>query len=173
MSLQHIVLGFLNEEPSSGYDLNKRIQDSVWHFWTSEQSQIYRALYKLHDQGHVEFEVVVQQDVPNKKVYSLTESGEQALADWLQETVDDSEPNQSWMGQLFFSSGIDDERRAEILQHRLDDREERLVALEEKHDFLSKVVDARLDAIRVMTLDARLHQIRAEIEWLKQAIDQL
>ncbi len=173
MSLQQIVLGFLNEEPSSGYDLNKRIQDSVWHFWTSEQSQIYRALYKLHDQGYVEFEVVVQQDVPNKKVYSLTDSGEQALKDWLQETVDDSEPNQAWMGQLFFSSGVDDDRRAEILQHRLTEREERLAALEEKHEFLAKVVDARLDAIRVMTLDARMHQMKAEIEWLNKAINEL
>lgn len=173
MSLQYIVLGFLNEEPSSGYDLNKRIQESVWHFWTSEQSQIYRALYKLHDQDYVEFEVVVQQDVPNKKVYSLTESGEEALREWLNEDVDDSEPNQSWIGQLFFSSGISNDRRKEILQNRLDDREERLKALNEKHEFLEKVVDAELDKIRVLTLEARIHQIKAEIEWLGQTIQSL
>lgn len=171
MSLQHIVLGFLNEEPSSGYDLNKRIQDSVWHFWTSEQSQIYRALYKLHDQGHVEFEVVVQQDVPNKKVYSLTESGEQALQNWLQETVSDGDANQSWMGQLYFSSHIDDARRREIFQKRLNDRQERHKAMEDKKEFLSKVVDGELDQIRLLTLEGQLHILSAEIDWLKSAIE--
>ncbi|MEO1643977.1 MAG: PadR family transcriptional regulator, partial [Chloroflexota bacterium] len=47
MSLQHILLGLLSDEPGSGYDLNKRLQAEGQHFWTTDQSQIYRALYKM------------------------------------------------------------------------------------------------------------------------------
>ncbi|MBC7811849.1 MAG: PadR family transcriptional regulator, partial [Burkholderiales bacterium] len=75
MSLQHILLGVLKDEPLSGYDLNKFFQYVMQYMWPTEQSQIYRALYKLHEFGWVEIEYVVQDENPNKKIYHLTDAG--------------------------------------------------------------------------------------------------
>ena len=45
MSLGHAILGFLNREPMTGYDLKTRcFDDDAAHFWTADQAQVYRTL---------------------------------------------------------------------------------------------------------------------------------
>jgi PadR family transcriptional regulator, regulatory protein AphA len=51
MSLDYAILGFLNYHPYTGYDLKKIFDSSVHHFWSADQSQIYRTLARLTDQG--------------------------------------------------------------------------------------------------------------------------
>jgi PadR family transcriptional regulator AphA len=74
MSLEHAILGFLNYGPSSGYDLKKVFDVSVQHFWPADQSQIYRTLSRLEDEGWAEMELVEQEDRPDRKVYHITEA---------------------------------------------------------------------------------------------------
>ena len=54
MSLDFAILGFLSYSPFTGYDLKKFFDQSVRHFWTADQSQIYRILARLGDEGKVE-----------------------------------------------------------------------------------------------------------------------
>ncbi|MBO0779365.1 MAG: PadR family transcriptional regulator, partial [Ktedonobacteraceae bacterium] len=58
MALQYLILGLLKYGPQSGYDLNRFFRDSVRHFWNTEQSQIYRALHKMHEVGWVRIEQI-------------------------------------------------------------------------------------------------------------------
>src|SRR5258707_12071742 len=83
MSLPHLLLGLLNASPMSGYDLNKVFNTTIQHFWTTDQSQIYRTLYKLEEEGKVRVETIIQEDNPNKKVYHVTEVGAAELRQWL------------------------------------------------------------------------------------------
>ncbi len=58
MSLKHAILGFLSFKPLSGYDLKKAFDKSVHHFWPANQSQIYRTLSQMTDEGLIEKEVI-------------------------------------------------------------------------------------------------------------------
>ena len=69
MSLEHAILGFLNYRPFSGYDLKKIFDTSVRHFWPADQSQIYRTLSRLEENGFAEMEVVEQEDRPDQPGY--------------------------------------------------------------------------------------------------------
>ena len=60
MSLDHAILGFLNYHPYTGYDLKKIFDSSVQHFWPADQSQIYRTLNRLTEQGFAKMEKVSQ-----------------------------------------------------------------------------------------------------------------
>ncbi len=51
MSLEFAILGFLNYHPYTGYDLKKIFDSSIRHFWPADQSQIYRTLTRLTEQG--------------------------------------------------------------------------------------------------------------------------
>ncbi len=64
MSLEHSILGFLNYRPYSGYDLKKIFDTSVRHFWPADQSQIYRTLNRLTENGWVEMEKIEQDNRP-------------------------------------------------------------------------------------------------------------
>jgi len=92
MSLEHAILGFLSSQPLSGYDLKKIFDTSVSHFWPADQSQIYRTLgrlvdngwARLVDNGWAEMEVVNQSDRPDRKVYGPTPAGRTELLRWLE-----------------------------------------------------------------------------------------
>ena len=83
MSLDHAILGFLQYGPLSGYDLKERFDLSVEHFWPADQSQIYRILAKLDEQGYARVKVVEQENRPDRKVYTITQAGREELHRWL------------------------------------------------------------------------------------------
>ena len=94
MSLEFAILGFLNYHPYTGYDLKKIFDSSVRHFWSADQSQIYRTLARLMDLSYVEMEKVVQEDRPDRKVYHITDSGRAELSKWLSGPPPMDEPRQ-------------------------------------------------------------------------------
>ncbi|WGL15695.1 PadR family transcriptional regulator [Microbulbifer bruguierae] len=79
MSLRFAVLTLLDIEPGSGYDLKRRFERSVNHFWSASHQQMYRELHKLHQEGLLDCEEQIQDGRPDKKVYSLTEAGRATL----------------------------------------------------------------------------------------------
>jgi DNA-binding PadR family transcriptional regulator len=79
MSLRDAVLAALLEGESSGYDLAKDFDASVANFWMATPQQLYRELEQLAEQGLIEARIVHQERRPNKRMYSLTESGHEAI----------------------------------------------------------------------------------------------
>ena len=79
MSLRDAVLAALLEGEASGYDLAKSFDASVANFWMATPQQLYRELDRLAEQGLIEARVVQQERRPNKRMYSLTEAGHDAI----------------------------------------------------------------------------------------------
>ena len=79
MSLRDAVLAALLEGEYSGYDLAKSFDASVANFWMATPQQLYRELDRLAEQGLIQARVVHQERRPNKRVYSLTEAGRDAI----------------------------------------------------------------------------------------------
>ncbi|MEH2322691.1 MAG: PadR family transcriptional regulator [Nostoc sp.] len=83
MALAHAILAALVEASCSGYDLAKRFDGSVGFFWSASHQQIYRELAKLEDQGSISSESILQTRRPDKRLYSVTDLGEQHLKEWI------------------------------------------------------------------------------------------
>jgi DNA-binding PadR family transcriptional regulator len=79
MSLRDAVLAALLEGESSGYDLAKGFDASVANFWMATPQQLYRELERLAEQGLIQARVVQQERRPNKRMFSLTEAGLDAI----------------------------------------------------------------------------------------------
>ena len=90
MALTHTILSVLSYCPCSGYDLSKRFDKDLGHYWKASQQQIYRELSKMEAHGWVDFEKIPQDGKPDKKVYKITELGQQELNKWFSELT---EPN--------------------------------------------------------------------------------
>ena len=97
VALTHAIMTALIEDEMSGYDLARAFDNSMGFFWHASHQQIYRELRKLADQGWVTRRAQAQQGRPDRQLYSLTDAGRDALADWvleadrgrLQESKDD------------------------------------------------------------------------------------
>jgi DNA-binding PadR family transcriptional regulator len=83
MDIRFTILGLLNWQPLSGYDLKRIIADSDLFYWSGNNNQIYNVLVELHKQGCVSQEIQYQESLPAKKVYSITAIGRAELRDWL------------------------------------------------------------------------------------------
>lgn len=83
MALEHAIMVSLAERPGTGYEIGQQFDRSIGFFWSATHQQIYRTLKKLHDDGLVSFEPVAQVGRPDKKVYTLSDTGREALRDWV------------------------------------------------------------------------------------------
>jgi DNA-binding PadR family transcriptional regulator len=82
MALEHAILVSLAEKSASGYDLARRFDASIGHFWKASHQQIYKVLGRMESEGTVASELVEQDGRPDKKVYVITPSGRDELAGW-------------------------------------------------------------------------------------------
>jgi len=71
------------EGPTTGYDLDKLFENSLGNFWHAKTSHIYRELRAMEEQGWLSSERIVQEEKPNKRVYSITSEGKAELLNWL------------------------------------------------------------------------------------------
>ena len=85
MALEHAILVSLAERAASGYDLARRFDASIGHFWHASHQQIYRVLGRMVSGTWVAAEVIPQEGRPDKKVYTLTDAGHTELRRWLSE----------------------------------------------------------------------------------------
>ncbi len=83
MALSHALLTALHESPCSGYDLAKKFDGTVGFFWSASHQQIYRELTKLEEQSYISALLVQQSNRPDKKVYEVTEAGNDYLRKWI------------------------------------------------------------------------------------------
>lgn len=77
------VLGLLAMwGPLSGYDLKRLFDHMLSPMWGAAHSQIYHELRRMKDLGWVEMEREEQESRPDRKVYSITQAGREALVSW-------------------------------------------------------------------------------------------
>ena len=79
MALRDAVLTALLDGESSGYDLAKGFDASVANYWMATPQQLYRELDRLAEEGLIRARVVHQERRPNKRIYSLTRAGRDAI----------------------------------------------------------------------------------------------
>jgi DNA-binding PadR family transcriptional regulator len=79
---QYLILGMLSNKPMTGYDIHKRVKTRM-SFWDISYGQIYPTLRRLEEEGSLKKIVEINEDSPNRKVYSITDKGTKNLQKWL------------------------------------------------------------------------------------------
>ena len=177
MSLEYAILGFLNYHPYTGYDLKKIFDSSIRHFWPADQSQIYRTLARLTEQGLAEMEKVPQDDRPDRKVYSITEAGQAEFMKWLSGPAPLGDTRNAPLIQVFFAGQLSDE---EILD-KFEGYAAILKAILDQYDqipgqitpFQQEISSPREHYFWLLTLDNGIRSMRAGLAWAENVIDQL
>lgn len=168
MSLRHAILGLLAVRPMSGYDLKKVIDETVGHFWTADQSQIYRTLAGLVDDGFASRRTVVQDERPNQHVHTVTDLGVNALDEWLASPFQPPSIREPFLARLFFADRMTAEEVRSLLETRRREVREQLATLETIA--VPNVVPENITEIaytlRSATLENGIAHARAELGWL-------
>jgi DNA-binding PadR family transcriptional regulator len=125
--LELAILGLLKERSMHGYQLSKRLTDSLGGFWRVSYGSLYPSLKRLERQGAVE-QVFDQQEVGRRKnVYRITDDGEVLFRQLLEEAGSDaSGEDNRFRVRLAFFKYLAPESRIRVLERRRAFLEERL-----------------------------------------------
>jgi len=173
MSLDHAILGFLNYEPMTGYELKKMVDVSISHFWPAVQSQIYKNLFRMEAEGWLSVETVSQGSRPPKKVYTITSKGRDEFLGWLETPQPRSETRIAWLIQLFFAGQMADEKILLLLKKLLADFQHRLQAFAEIPEENRETMqddNPRDKFFWMLTADFGVAQTIAQVQWLEKVI---
>jgi PadR family transcriptional regulator, regulatory protein AphA len=174
MPLAHAILGFLEYQPMSGYDLKKFFDQSIAHFWSATQSHIYKALETLEKDGLVESEIIPQESKPSRKQYQITASGSAELRRWVSTPLPIEGPREAWLIQVFFAHRLSNpeisnlfEKRIETLRTYLSECKLAQKHIDENHE---QVGIKRLRDLWQLTLDYGMNYYENEISWLEKTL---
>jgi DNA-binding PadR family transcriptional regulator len=178
MPLAHAILGFLDYEPMSGYDLKKFFDQSVAHFWSAAQSHIYKALETLEKDGMVESKIIQQEGKPNRKEYHITKAGRTELHRWVVTPLPLAITREAWLIQIFFSHASSNEEIVTLLQARAI---EIRTSLETFHTEIRSSVEEnaanpameRMRQLWQMTADYGMAYYESELAWIEDAIERV
>ncbi|MEH2071152.1 MAG: PadR family transcriptional regulator [Nostoc sp.] len=173
MSLAHVILGLLQQQAMTGYDLKTSCFDQcIAHLWPADQAQIYRTLEKLVEQSYITCTIEIQHDRPNRKVYSITESGKAELLQWL--GIHQSLPivREPMLIQLHFAEQLPNETIIHLLEQQLAARNEKLAECETIDlPQLSDRSASREQVMQRLVLELVIRREQIYIDWLKTAIN--
>ncbi|MEX2275184.1 MAG: PadR family transcriptional regulator [Actinomycetota bacterium] len=126
--LELAILGLLKERSMHGYQLSKRLTDTLG-FWRVSYGSLYPTLRRLDQQGAVE-KVFDQVEVGRRKnVYRITEKGEKLFFELLQDANTETGEDRFRVRLAFFKY-LAPEARIRLLERRRTFLEERLGTIE-------------------------------------------
>ena len=126
MDLRAAILGLLSWKPASGYDLKRIISNSDIFYWSGNNNQIYKSLIELQKDGRVTCQVQLQESLPAKKVYSITEKGLSELHQSLLAAPEIPELHKNFLIQLAWAEALSDAEILALLEKYADEIEARL-----------------------------------------------
>ena len=174
MPLSHAILGFLEYQPMSGYNLKKHFDRSVAHFWSATQSHIYKSLEILESEGMVKSQLIQQEGKPNQKQYQITDAGRTELRRWLSTPLPVEHPRAAWLIQIFFAHNLANEEIASLFEKRIEYLRTYLSQLQDAQKTMDenykKMDMKRLQSLWQLTLDYGIDYYQHEINWLEETL---
>jgi len=144
MDVQSVLLGFLMRSSMTGYDLRKVFSMSFSFFSGLSYGSIYPSLKKMESRGLISKQVEIQDGVPNRKIYTITEAGKKAFLDALKSPFVPEQPRSAFLMRLFFFAHLSPEERVVIARAQMDSVER----LRKELESVRQEVEARADSFQ-------------------------
>lgn len=175
MTIQYAILGLLSWQPLSGYDLKKIISDSDIFYWSGNNNQIYNTLVQLHKEGLVSQQVQPQENLPAKKIYSITEKGKSELRAWVLSAPEMPEIRNNFLIQLAWSEVLSDEEMDVLLTRYEEEMNLQVRMLEEKsrRPAFDPARSPRESYIWQMLADNTRITYQCQLDWVRQVRSEL
>ncbi|MFC6181384.1 PadR family transcriptional regulator [Lactiplantibacillus daowaiensis] len=173
--LQFIILGLLNQQPLTGYDLTKAFDTEIGEFWQAQHSQIYPQLKRLEDQGYITHEITISGAKLEKKLYHITATGTALLSSWISDgTPDLTATKDEFILKLYFIQNNRDPRLPGMLQEQLALHTGKLAHLKQR---LTTVFPTKASQTEnyghFLILQHALGRETYYVDWLKQTLQQI
>jgi DNA-binding PadR family transcriptional regulator len=186
--LELAILGLLKEQPLHGYELKKRLGETLGSLWGISYGSLYPALRRLEHDGSIEIvePEIVTAPIPatgsldgdlaaarlrrpakstrrTKKAYRLTERGEARLSELLLDDDAGGDDERTFALKLAFCGTLDPEARLEVLTRRR-------AALADRLARARRSSPGRGDRYTRSLFEHRTQSTQRDLEWVDELI---
>jgi DNA-binding PadR family transcriptional regulator len=168
--LELAILGLLKDGPKHGYQLSRELTQSLGGFWRVSYGSLYPSLRRLEREGAI---VSQSPDQPiagrrRKNVYRITEAGESAFLELLQETPHDTQTEDTrFRVRLAFFRYLPPEARLRLLERRRASLEDRLTSISDS----LRATRERVDDYALALMQHGRDSTASDIAWLDELIE--
>lgn len=173
--VEYVILAGLVRKPRSGYDLSRWMQRETSHYFAVGHNRIYPALSELERDGLVMHEVMPSDRGPERKVFSITEAGRDALLSWVDSPPVERQVRDEQLAKVLCYGFLPTERALARLQEVKALHEEKLARYEGYWRELEvelregKISDGAYLGTR-LTLRRGIGAERSYVEWCEEAV---
>jgi DNA-binding PadR family transcriptional regulator len=166
--LELAILGLLKEQPMHGYQLSRELSENLGGFWRVSYGSLYPTLRRLAKSDEVEALASEETTVGRRKqVYRITEKGEEAFLQLLQETPHDNQTeDQRFRVRLAFFRYLPPETRLRMLERRRAYLEDRLSTIKGS----LRATSERADDYTLALMEHGRSATESDIAWLDDLI---
>ena len=132
--MDKIILGILMLHRMTAYELRNFIKNNFKSMYSDSLGSIQVALKKLFELEMVTFEELVEKGV-NKKRYSITETGREALIEWIKIPINTSKTKNYDFGKLFFMGYVSKKDQKTLI-------DKIIISMEEEYEALKKLKES-------------------------------
>ncbi|HET9492870.1 MAG TPA: PadR family transcriptional regulator [Chloroflexia bacterium] len=162
--VQNALLALLSERPRHGYELRELFGAALEGHWELNSGQIYSSLDRLARDGLVVEEGIERGGGPDKRLWTLTDAGREALANWFGSPVPrDYRLRDELYLKLMLALGTAPKTARQVLWVQ------RRELFRELHDLTARrnKLDPRRQLARILLLDSAIMHTEAELRWLE------
>lgn len=165
-----VILGLLDHEDLTGYDIKKRIDGSLRYFWKGSFGSIYPALSSLEESGLIKKVKGKSSSTGREKiVYKITATGRKNLLAWLSESKSSNSLKYETLLKLYFGGVADNEVSIATITEFEKEVEADLAVLNTYKKNLNKVLDERDHVFFYLTVTFGIETYEAYLRWCTDA----
>ncbi|KWX70667.1 PadR family transcriptional regulator [Paenibacillus jilunlii] len=166
----YIILGLLNHEDLSGYDIKKKIDVMISGFWEVGYGQIYPTLAKLVAEELVVKHKGTGSKGPEKNIYSITDKGRELLKEWVMLPEQKEYTKYEILLKLFFGSLVPDESNLARIEDFKERHIQNLQLIQMFKGNLERVLHTDKDHLYFyLTVLFGEHVYKAYLDWADEA----
>ena len=174
MSLAHVLLTSLIEQPSTGIELARRFDRSMGFFWNATHQQIYRELNGMMQKGWIST-LEDESDNSRKKTYRVEQLGRTELTNWMVKQSPPAQLREELMVRLRAEAQLGGNTVLPELERHLTLHQQNLKTYQSIYDKDFKSGD---DLDRTLYIHKMILQLGIELEmgwisWLERVIPHL
>lgn len=103
----YAILGFISQQPASGYDIKKQLAANAKWYWSESNAQIYPILKRMEATGCLSSYIDDSSGARQRRIYSITAQGIEKLNTWLQQPVEPTTYREEFFLKFNLSEHLD------------------------------------------------------------------
>ena len=163
--MNQVILGLLNHENLTGYEIKKRIDSSLHYCWKGSFGSIYPALVSLEKQGMITKVDNEDNSKRERNVYGITDAGRNYLISWLVDSKTSNSLKYEMLLKLFFGGAVDNAVSVDTITKFENEITEELSVLKVYKENLIKVLNEREHVFYYLTVSFGVETYEAYLRW--------